>query len=52
MPQGIITEIQFIETCPAPMCNLSSKDIEQFVAELDSYVKLFEPAFCRREQWQ
>ena len=52
MPQGIITEIQFIETCPAPECNLSSQDIEQFVEELDSYVKLFEPGFRRREQWQ
>lgn len=50
--QEIITEIQFIETCPAPECNLSKKDIEQFVEELDSYVKLFEPAFRRREQWQ
>jgi SRSO17 transposase len=52
MLQEIITQIQFIETCPAPECNLSSKDIEQFVEEMDSYVKLFEPAFRRREQWQ
>jgi SRSO17 transposase len=52
MPQGIITEIQFIETCPAPECNLSNQDIEQFVEELDSYAKLFEPAFRRREQWE
>jgi SRSO17 transposase len=52
MLQEIITQIQFIETCPAPACNLSSKDIEQFVAEMDSYVKLLEPAFRRREQWQ
>jgi len=52
MLQEIITQIQFIETCPAPECNLSSKDIEQFVEEMDSYVKLFEPAFGRREQWQ
>ena len=52
MLQEIITEIQFIETCPAPECNLSSKDVEQFVAELDSYVKLFEPAFRRQEQWR
>ena len=52
MPKGIITEIQFIETCPAPECNLSAKDVEQFEVELASYVKLFEPAFGRREQWQ
>jgi SRSO17 transposase len=52
MLQEIITQIQFIETCPAPECNLSSKDIEQFAEEMDSYVKLFEPAFRRREQWQ
>ena len=50
MPQGIITEIQLIETCPAPECNLADQDIEQFVVELDSYVKLFERAFGRREQ--
>lgn len=52
MSKGIITEIQFIETCPAPECNLSEQDIEQFVEELDSYIKLFEPAFRRREQWR
>jgi SRSO17 transposase len=52
MLEEIITQIQFIETCPTPECNLSSKDIEQFVEEMDSYVKLFEPAFRRREQWQ
>ena len=52
MLQKIITEIQFIEICPTPECNLSSKDVEQFVEEMDEYVKLFEPAFGRREQWQ
>jgi len=46
MPTGIVTE-----TCPAPECNLSDKDVEQFVEELDHYVRLFEPAFRRREQW-
>jgi len=51
MPKGIVTEHQSIETCPAPECNLSDKDVEQFVEELDSYAKLFEPAFRRREQW-
>jgi SRSO17 transposase len=30
---------------------LSAKDVEQFVEELDSYAKLFEPPFRRREQW-
>jgi SRSO17 transposase len=52
MPKAIVTEIQFIETCPAPACNLSDRDVEQFVEELDSYTKLFEPAFRRREQWR
>jgi SRSO17 transposase len=52
MPEAIITEIQFIETCPAPECNLSDQDVEQFGAELDSYVKQFEPAFRRQEQWR
>lgn len=52
MLQEIITQVQFIETCPAPECNLSSKDVEQFVEEMDRYVELFEPAFRRREQWQ
>ena len=52
MLQEIITQVQFIETCPAPECNLSSKDIEQFVEEMDRYVELFEPAFNRQEQWR
>lgn len=52
MLEEIITQVQYIETCPAPECNLSSQDVEQFVEEMDSYVKIFEPAFRRREQWQ
>jgi SRSO17 transposase len=52
MPAGIITQIQFIETCPGPECNLSDKDVEEFGAELGSYVKQFEAAFGRREQWE
>ena len=52
MLQEIITQVQFIETCPAPECNLSSKDVEQFVEEMDSYVELFEPAFDRQKQWR
>jgi SRSO17 transposase len=50
MPNGIVTEIKYLETCPEPECNLSGKDVEQFLEELNSYAKLFEPAFCRREQ--
>ena len=52
MLQEIMTQVQFIETCPASECNLSSKDVEQFMAEMDSYIELFEPAFRRREQWR
>lgn len=52
MLKEIITQVQFIETCPPPECNLSSKEVEQFVEELESYVKQFEGAFGRREQWQ
>ena len=37
MPNGIVTEIKGLETCPAPECNLSSKEVEQFVEELNSY---------------
>jgi SRSO17 transposase len=52
MRTEIITQVQFIETCPAPACNFSSQDIEQSSEELMRYVKLFEPAFGRRAQWQ
>ena len=45
MPMGIVTE-----TCPAPVCNLSEKDIEQFLDEMTSYVELFGSAFQRVEQ--
>jgi SRSO17 transposase len=38
------------ETCPAPECNLSSKDVEQFMEELENYHKQFAPAFRRPEQ--
>jgi SRSO17 transposase len=59
MPKGIVTEVQFVgicpvefvETCPAPECNLLEKEVEQFVDELESYARLFAPAFRRREQW-
>jgi SRSO17 transposase len=42
---GIVTD-----TCPAPECNLTQQDIEQFVDEMTKYVELFEPAFQRTEQ--
>ena len=52
MPNRIVTKNKGLETCPEPECNLSSKDVEQFVEELGSYAGLFEPAFRRREQWE
>ncbi len=45
MPTEIVTE-----TCPAPECNLSEKDIERFLDELKNYMELFNPAFQRVEQ--
>ena len=39
-----------IETCAAPECNLSLKDIKLFSKELKKYMKLFKPAFQRMEQ--
>ena len=39
-----------IETCPAPECNLSTKDVRLFLGELKRYMKLFKPAFQRVEQ--
>ncbi len=45
MPIGIVTE-----TCPAPECNLTQRDIEQFVDELANYIELFEPAFQCSQQ--
>jgi SRSO17 transposase len=38
------------ETCPAPECNLTSEDIEQFLEELQAYHEQFTPAFRRPEQ--
>lgn len=46
MPAEIVTQ-----TCPAPECNLSEKDVERFWEELANYMELFEPAFQRIEQW-
>jgi SRSO17 transposase len=45
MPAEIVTE-----TCPAPECNLTEQDIEQFLEEMTSYIEMFEPAFQRAEQ--
>lgn len=45
MPTGIVSE-----TCPAPECNLSAQDVEQFLDEMTSYIELFAPAFQRAEQ--
>ena len=39
-----------IETCLAPECNLSKKDVGQFLKEMKQYMKLFEPALGRVEQ--
>jgi SRSO17 transposase len=39
-----------VETCPAPDCNLSTKDVKLFLNESKKYMKLFKPAFQRVEQ--
>jgi len=39
-----------VETCPAPECNLSTKDVKLFLNESKRYMKLFKPAFQRVEQ--
>ena len=48
------TEVQAcriqVETCPAPECNLSTKDVKLFLNEVKKYMKLFKPAFQRVEQ--
>jgi SRSO17 transposase len=45
MPKEIVTE-----TCPAPECNLTEQDIEQFLEEMTEYIEMFAPAFQRTEQ--
>jgi SRSO17 transposase len=45
MPTEIVTDIG-----PAPQCNLSEQDIEQFMDEMRAYIALFAPAFQRVEQ--
>lgn len=39
-----------VETCLAPECNLSTKDVKLFLNELKKYMKLFKGAFQRVEQ--
>jgi len=39
-----------VETCPAPECNLSTKDVKLFLQETKKYMKLFKGAFQRVEQ--
>ena len=41
-----------VETCPAPECNLSTKDVKLFLSETKKYLKLFKSAFQRVEQIQ
>lgn len=53
MPDGIVTEtrgIEFVETCPAPECNLSTEDVERFLDDMKDYMGMFKPAFRRVEQ--
>jgi SRSO17 transposase len=45
MPKDIV-----VETCPAPECNLSEQEIEEYVEELANYIELFRPGFARSEQ--
>jgi SRSO17 transposase len=45
MPSRIVTE-----TCPAPECNLTVADIEQFLPELTSYLALFAGGFAHHPQ--
>lgn len=41
-----------VETCPAPECNLSTKDVKLFSSEMKKYMKLFKTAYLRVEQIQ
>ncbi|MSP12081.1 MAG: hypothetical protein EXR62_03885, partial [Chloroflexi bacterium] len=47
MPTTIISE-----TCPAPECNLTEQDVTQSLAEMQSYMGLFETAYQRAAQWE
>ena len=53
MPDRIVTEtrgLEFVESCPAPECNLSPEDVGRFLEELQDYLEMFKPAFQRVEQ--
>jgi len=41
-----------VETCPAPECNLSTKDVKLFLNEMKRYMKLFKSGYLRVEQIQ
>ncbi len=45
MPNGIVTE-----TCPGPGCNLTDREIAEFIPEMIAYMKEFAAGFRRREQ--
>ncbi|MCX6040941.1 MAG: transposase, partial [Caldilinea sp.] len=51
MTKRIVPGFLISETCPAPECNLSEHDVEQFVGELETYFELLAPAFHRCEQF-
>ena len=51
MTKRIVPGFLISETCPAPECNLSEHDVEQFVAELETYFDLLAPGFHRRDQF-
>lgn len=46
MPTAIVAE-----TCPAPECNLTPRDVKQLVKELKAYHARFKAAFRRPEQF-
>src|SRR5215212_3117532 len=39
-----------LDTCPAPECNLTSRDVSGLLDQLATYHALFVPAFARSEQ--
>jgi len=45
IPAEIVTK-----TYPAPECNLTEQEIEQFLEEMTGYIEMFAPAFQRAEQ--
>ena len=47
MPTEIVAD-----TCPAPECNLTPRDVKQFVKELKAYHARFKAAFRRPEQFK